>query len=96
MQLKTGMVVLGLATSHCRKLTKQKLNWQVRWVDQTQYPMIVVASLSAVPQSCRTPLHEKLKFMNHNKTTQIPRRSFTSVQMVHTHAPLPRGFFGDH
>ena len=29
---------------------------QVRWVDQTQYPMIVVASLSAVPQSCRTPL----------------------------------------
>ena len=29
---------------------------QVRWVDQTQYPMNVVASLSAVPQSCRTPL----------------------------------------
>ena len=29
---------------------------QVRWGDQTQYPMIVVASLSAVPQSCRTPL----------------------------------------
>ena len=29
---------------------------QVRWVDQTQYPMIVVASLSAVPQSCLTPL----------------------------------------
>ena len=27
---------------------------QVRWGDQTQYPMIVVASLSAVPQSCRT------------------------------------------
>ena len=24
---------------------------QVRWVDQTQYPMIVVASLSAVPHS---------------------------------------------
>ena len=29
---------------------------EVRWVDQTQYPMIVVALLSAVPQSCRTPL----------------------------------------
>ena len=29
---------------------------QVHWVDQTQYPMIVVASLSAVPQSCLTPL----------------------------------------
>ena len=27
---------------------------QVRWGDQTQYPMIVVASLCAVPQSCRT------------------------------------------
>ena len=31
-------------------------NEQVRRVDQTRYPMIVVASLSAVPQSCRTPL----------------------------------------
>ena len=31
--------------------------------------------------------------MNNNKTTQEPKRSFTSVQMVHTHAPLPRGFF---
>ena len=29
---------------------------QVRRVDQTRYPMIVVASLSAVPQSCRTSL----------------------------------------
>ena len=57
--LPNGKVVFGLATSHSRNLTKQKLKWQVRWVDQTQYPMIVVASLSAVPQSCRTPL---LKF----------------------------------
>ena len=30
---------------------------QVRRVDQTQYTMIVVASLSAVPQSCRALLH---------------------------------------
>ena len=54
------MPVLGLAGCHEEeiwKLQKLKLNWQVRWVDQTQYPMIVVASLSAVPQSCRTPLH---------------------------------------
>ena len=34
---------------------------QVRRVDQTRYPMIVVASLSAVPQSCRTPLLKKQK-----------------------------------
>ena len=27
----------------------------------------------------------KKKIMNHNKTTQVPKRSFTSVQMVHTH-----------
>jgi hypothetical protein len=37
---------------------KLALKSQVRWVDQTQYPMIVIALLSAVPQSCRTPLHE--------------------------------------
>ena len=34
---------------------------QVRRVDQTRYPMIVVASLSAVPQSCRTPLQLTLE-----------------------------------
>ena len=27
----------------------------------------------------------KKKIMNHNKTTQVSKRSFTSVQMVHTH-----------
>ena len=26
--------------------------------------------------------------MNHNKTTQVPKRSFTSVQMVHTHTHI--------
>ena len=28
-----------------------------------------------------------------NKRTEQPEGSFTSVQMVHTHASLPRGFF---
>ena len=73
--------VLGLAGCHGRNIAKRWLKWQVRWVDQTQYPMIVVASLSAVPQSCRTPLQK------------LSVRSFTSIQMLHTHAPLPRGFF---
>ena len=50
--IKLDMPVLSLAGCYVQK------NKQVRWVDQTQYPMIVVASLSAVPQSCRTPLHE--------------------------------------
>ena len=40
---------------------------QVRGVDQTQYPMIVVASLSAVPQSWRTPLLVSDKTDNHEK-----------------------------
>ena len=48
--IKLDMPVLSLAGCYVQK------NKQVRWVDQTQYPMIVVASLSAVPQSCRTPL----------------------------------------
>ena len=30
------------------------------------------------------PLHES-EIMNNNKTAQKPKRSFTSVQMVHTH-----------
>ena len=29
---------------------------QVRRIDQIRYPMTEVASLSAVPQSCRTPV----------------------------------------
>ena len=48
--MKLDVPVLSLAGCYVQK------NEQVRWVDQTQYPMIVVASLSAVPQSCRTPL----------------------------------------
>ena len=49
---------------------------QVRWVDQTQYPMIVVASLSAVPQSCRTPLpNQYLDCMLLAVYTHTPGRS---------------------
>ena len=63
---------------------KLKLKWQARWVDQTQYPMIVVASLSAVPQSCRTPLlikrreerkRKKGKFYIYLDVTHTPGRS---------------------
>ena len=53
------------------QLSKEKCRLRHQWeiaklelklrVDQTQYPMIVVASLSAVPQSCRTPLLKALK-----------------------------------
>ena len=67
---------------------KLKLKWQARWVDQTQYPMIAVASLSAVPQSCRTPLlikrreerkRKKGKFYIYLDVTP------THVYFLHTH-----------
>ena len=35
--------------------------------------------------------HERSK--NHNMEMAAERRGFTSFQMVHTHASLPRGFF---
>ena len=69
--IKLDMPVLSLAGCYVQK------NKQVRWVDQTQYPMIVVASLSAVPQSCRTPLlveETKKKFLVSDKTDSREKR----------------------
>ena len=65
---------------------------QVRWVDQTQYPMIVVASLSAVPQSCRTPLPNQyldcmlLAVYTHTNThTKHTHTKHTHTKHTHTH-----------
>ena len=63
---------------------------QVRWVGQTQYPMIVVASLSAVPKSCRTPRkttkHISLyKVIEGIEVPHLPRRP--------THTPRSSGAF---
>ena len=46
------------ATNRNRKRNQERGagNRQVRRIDQIRYPMTEVASLSAVPQSCRTPL----------------------------------------
>ena len=46
------------ATNRNRKRSQERGsgNRQVRRIDQIRYPMTEVASLSAVPQSCRTPL----------------------------------------
>ena len=72
---------------------------QVRRADQALYHHeLTVSSLGSVCQSCTAPLHEnrKSKFMNsQNKklVQQSTDRSFTSIQMVHTHASLPRGCF---
>ena len=86
-----GTVVLGLATSHCRNWQKLMLKRQVRWVDQTQYPMIVVASLSAVPQSCRTPLLWQVdnRYQNEDlkkhETSKIEVLHLSDVPRTHTH-----------
>ena len=61
---------------------------QVRWVDQTQYPMIVVASLSAVPQSCRTPLpNQYLDCMLLAVYTHTHHLSHTTLSHTIFHTP---------
>ena len=69
MQLKNGMVVLGLATSHHKENAG------------TFSPHTVWSSLA------RTDSDGFL--------APCIVRSFTSFQMVHTHASLPRGCFGN-
>ena len=54
--------------------------------------MIVVASLGAVAQSCRTPLLE-IKYSSRKPKKEATVRIFTSLQLFHTHAPPPRGHF---
>ena len=53
-----GILVLVTSRVH-EEVALVKL--QVRRVDQTRYPMIKVASLSAVPQPRRTPLLKNKK-----------------------------------
>ena len=70
-------------------------NWcrYADWRPNLYHQIKWVSSLVAVPNDLPLPPCMKKRIMNHNETTQVPERSFTSVQMVHTHAPLPRGFF---
>ena len=69
--LYRSYLVSVLSLAGCYRLT------QVRWVDQTQYPMIVVASLSAVPQSCCTPLPNQY----------LDCMLLADISSVHTHTP---------
>ena len=76
---------------------KQNL-MQVRPAGQAGYPISLVASLDTVPVKCCVPLHKWLETLveqTTNKSKKQTEGSFTSVQMVHTHASLPRGFFSD-
>ena len=40
-------------------ITSMKFIWQVRWIDQIQYPISLVASLDTVPVICCVPLQLK-------------------------------------
>ena len=79
---KTTCRLPGLAGYHQRETAELRLKLQVRWVDQTQYPMIVAASLSAVPQSCRTPLPLKTGKL---EVLHLFRCSHTHTTHMHTH-----------
>ena len=55
-----------------------------------------VSSLATDPRDPGGPLlkvNVKNVVQNQKKQTSKTVRSFTSLQMFHTHAPLPRGFF---
>ena len=73
---------------------------QVRWVDQTQYPMIVVASLSAVPQSCRTPLPNQyldcmlLAVYTHTWPLNMRGESVRSTVKLFLSTPLHQRLYG--
>ena len=58
-------------------ITSMKFIWQVRWIDQIQYPISLVASLDTVPVICCVPLQLKTV-----QVLLLLRRS--------THTPSPR------
>ena len=96
MQLKNGLVVLGLATSHDNQNIAKRM--QVRPGDQPGYPKDTIESF--VGHSSMGLLCPTASKMQQLKTTKINHHratgSFTSFQMFHTHASLPRGFFQVH
>ena len=95
MQLKTGLVVLGLATSHCRnemKIAGTSMSVPIDITDDTLASSLVpVQCASLAPPANMIQKLETTK-INHHQV----KGSFTSFQMFHTHASLPRGFFQVH
>ena len=80
-----GVTPTEVVTGSCLRLCRAEvqslqvlscsLSIQVRQGDQPWYPMTVVASLSAVPQSGCTPLHQMRKarsFVSRTPHTQVP------------------------
>ena len=85
MQLKNGLVVLGLATSHDNQNIAKRM--QVRPGDQPGYPKDTIESF--VGHSSMGLLCPPASKMQQLKTTKINHHratgSFTSFQMFHTH-----------
>ena len=81
MKAKIGEVVLGLATSHVK--TKM-LKWQVRWVDQTKYAMIVVVECGPtfMPHS---PAIENLCIDNQEEKKPDEKKFNVYSDVSHTH-----------
>ena len=82
-----GLVVLGLATSDSRKLTRK---WNLKQVRQRDVSLwyhcdFWPSSLAQEPESHLCPLHCFANVKIPNKIEITKSRSFTSFQMVHTH-----------
>ena len=70
---ETGVVVLGLATSHDEEIKLM----QVRPAGQAGYPISLVASLDTVPVKCCVPLLSKKFYIfsddSHTHTQTLPQ-----------------------
>ena len=73
------------ATNRNRKRSQERGsgNRQVRRIDQIRYPMTEVASLSAVPQSCRTPLQCGISVRAPGRFTHTHTHTHTNTQSAH-------------
>ena len=96
-RLKNDMPVLGLAGCHGRKW--KRLSRYVDWappihitVQQMRLRWMETSEAHSIPL-LKIRLKTKLRLVPLTKTSKAHVRSFTSLQMFHTHAPLPRGFF---
>ena len=73
----------------------EKLKWCFRYVTRRPwwYPRIIWgASLDGASYVLSIPCNYNANSMKHETQPSTKQGSFTSMQMVHTHASLPRGF----
>ena len=95
---ENGVVVLGLATSHCSQNDAKRV--QVRPGDQPGYPKDTIESFvghssmgllcppAVIGKISETKIATDVKEENHRSKFIKQVRSFTSFQMIHTHTPI--------